>query len=156
MRAQSTNQWLPAAQAVGHLYRSAGNMAAEAELIGKLRTGAVKAMATSSSHTYARTVFPSSSPVPIPAEEWQFYSRRHSSLPRGDADDALDLEGRRVPIVGLCTISARWSDIHFNLIDLAREFPGCFGLGPSQNSAPERPARPSATLLQFQPLRRNS
>jgi hypothetical protein len=130
-------------------------MAAEAELIGKLRTGAVKAMAASSSHTYARTVFPSSSPVPIPAEEWQFYSRRHSSLPRGDAEMHWTSKVA-LPIVGLCTISARWSDIHFNLIDLAREFPACFGLGPSQHSAPERPARASATLLQFQPRRHNS
>lgn len=114
--------WIPASVVVHHLHSTVDSVRLTSELIGLLRSGAVKSVSTSSSHTYSKTTFSSTRLEAIPAEEWQFFLNSHASLASGNVEMRWTSK-ISLPIVGPSETIARYSGVRLCLSDLTREFP---------------------------------
>lgn len=112
--------WLSSGEAVRALSPSSEHGRLEDALLDRLSSGALRAICTSSVHTYGSTTFSSSRVAAIPPEEWQ-YLTRGSSLDTGEVQ--MEWTSKvSLPILGLCPVVAHYSGVHLCLEDLIREF----------------------------------
>lgn len=116
------SDWMPIGSVIDGLPSAGESSGLHGALLDHLTGGTVRAICTSSRHTYRTTTYSDTGVSAIPPEEWQHYQASESALESGMVRMQWTSQVS-LPILGLCQIVAQYSGVHLCLEDLAREFP---------------------------------